>query len=43
MIKITMLILVLCSSACMKNKVESPMKPRPAILSEEEIEEFPEI
>ena len=41
-IGITMLIIAVCSSACMKNKVEDPMKLRPKILSEEEIEELPE-
>tara|TARA_R110000751_G_scaffold153680_1_gene258759 strand:- start:562 stop:696 length:135 start_codon:yes stop_codon:yes gene_type:complete len=41
-IGITMLIVVAFSSSCMKNKVEDPMKVRPKILSEEEIEELPE-
>jgi hypothetical protein len=36
------LFLVLCLTACAKKKVEDPIKIRPEILSEEEIEELPE-
>ena len=36
------LFLVLCLTACAKKKIEDPVKVRPEILSEEDIEELPE-